>query len=421
MQNNHSTHTSVQESRARDLLWPGPVLKYKTDFKLPCNQTAHPYISQIGWSCHSEGFLHFQRPEMKTISEKKNKYQIRLFINTLVKLPVVYLQPLKPRFDHFARETKKETDCYPNSNADLYAQRKHCRWSMPLKTIPSPLVSLFYCQFTADNICHVWQSFQSFLFHHGYLLPSHPQLRSQQALACQAVPSRGEHTLPTRAGAEISKGDYKDSSGLDTRGHHSTRKCTHKCISQRTRWCVRFGLRKLMQSTRTLPTPNASLSPQPAHSRTAPGGLERANEFSSRQPFLWLGSSPGFPCVQCKRSARMPCRSVPRIHYRLRTDSSVVPCGVRLPPPPQLENVSAAGMTQCQVSPLRALELPPGRDWIVTGGPSRFRPADWPDRSRRSTAGSSWWPQFCQPRSPQRSEYTDPSSPCAGSGTSCLQ
>lgn len=163
------------------------------------------------------------------------------------------------------------------------------------------------------------------------------------------------------------------------------------------------------------------LSPQPAHSRTAPGGLEGANEFSSRQPFLWLGSSPGFPCVQCKRSARMPCRSVPRIHYRLRTDSSVVPCGVRLPPPPQLENVSAAGMTQCQVSPLRALELPPGRDWIVTGGPSRFRPADWPDRSQRSTAGSSWWPQFCQPRSPQRSEYTDPSSPCAGSGTSCLQ
>lgn len=53
---------------------------------------------------------------MKTISEKINKYQIRLFINTLVKLPVVYLQQLKPRFDHFARETKKETDCYPNSN-----------------------------------------------------------------------------------------------------------------------------------------------------------------------------------------------------------------------------------------------------------------------------------------------------------------
>lgn len=56
---------------------------------------------------------------MKTISEKINKYQIRLFINTLVKLPVVYLQQLKSRFDHFARETKKETDCYPNSNADL--------------------------------------------------------------------------------------------------------------------------------------------------------------------------------------------------------------------------------------------------------------------------------------------------------------
>lgn len=107
--------------------------------------------------------------------------------------------------------------------------------------------------------------------------------------------------------------------------------------------------------------------------------------------------------------------------FPLRTDSSVMPSGVQLLPPPQLENVSAADTTQCQVSVLQALELPPGRDWIVTGGPSRFRPADWLDRSRRSTAGSSWWPLFCQPRSPQRSEYTDPSSPCAGSDMNCLQ
>lgn len=145
------------------------------------------------------------------------------------------------------------------------------------------------------------------------------------------------------------------------------------------------------------------------------------SEFSSRRPFPWLGSRLGFPCVQCKRSARVPWTSVPGIHHPLCTDSSVMPSGVQLPPPPQLENVRAAGMTQCQVSTLRALELPPGRDWIVTGGPSRFQPADWLDRSRRSTAGSSWWPPFCQPRSPQRSEYTDPSSPCAGSGTNCLQ
>lgn len=53
------------------------------------------------------------------------------------KLPVVYLQPLKPRFVLFTRETKKEADCYPNSNTDLDTQCRHCRWSMSLRTIPS--------------------------------------------------------------------------------------------------------------------------------------------------------------------------------------------------------------------------------------------------------------------------------------------
>lgn len=102
-------------------------------------------------------------------------------------------------------------------------------------------------------------------------------------------------------------------------------------------------------------------------------------------------------------------------------DSSVMPGGLQLPTPPPLENVSAAGVTQCQVPEPRALELPPGRDWIVTAGPWPFRPADWRDRSQRSTAGSSWWPPSCQRRSPRRWECTDPFSRCAGSGTNCRQ
>lgn len=112
--NTHSVHTSVQESTGnRDLLWLGPVLEYKTDFNLPCNQTARPCISRIGWSYHSEGFSHFQRPEMRNDYRKINQYQITLFINTLVKTPVIYLWPLKFRFVLFARESKKETDYHP--------------------------------------------------------------------------------------------------------------------------------------------------------------------------------------------------------------------------------------------------------------------------------------------------------------------
>lgn len=111
--------------------------------KLPCNQTAHPCISQIGWSCHFGGFLHFQRPEMTTIQRERSKHQVRLFINTLVKLPVAYLQPLKLRVFLFTRATRKETDCNPNSNADHYTQCKHCRWNIPLKTFPSPQQAYF--------------------------------------------------------------------------------------------------------------------------------------------------------------------------------------------------------------------------------------------------------------------------------------
>lgn len=112
---------------------------------------------------------------------------------------------------------------------------------------------------------------------------------------------------------------------------------------------------------------------------------------------------------------------VPRICYPLGRDSLITPSRVQLPPPPQLENVSTAGLTQCQVPVLQTLEIPPGQGWIAAGGPSLFRPADWLDRSRHSTAGSSWWPLFCQPRSLQISEYTDPSSPCAENDTNCLQ
>lgn len=145
------------------------------------------------------------------------------------------------------------------------------------------------------------------------------------------------------------------------------------------------------------------------------------SEFGSRWPFLWLGSTLGFPCVQYKRSAHTVWTCVPRIHYPRCTDSLIMPSRVQLPPPPQPENVSTAAMTQCQASVLQTLELPPGQGWIVTGGPSPSQPADWLGRSPRSTAGSSWWPPFCQLRSPPISECTDPSSPCAESGTNCLR
>lgn len=68
MQSTQYTHTAARERR--ELLQLGPALNYKPDSKLPCNQTAHPCTSQTDWSCHFEGFLHFQRPETRMIREK---------------------------------------------------------------------------------------------------------------------------------------------------------------------------------------------------------------------------------------------------------------------------------------------------------------------------------------------------------------
>lgn len=63
---------------------------------------------------------------------------------------------------------------------------------------------------------------------------------------------------------------------------------------------------------------------------------------------------------------------------------------------------------------------PPAQGWTAAGGLWWSAPARWPDRWRRSTAGSFWMPPSSQRRSPQRWGCTGPFSLSSRNGTSCL-
>lgn len=68
---------------------------------------------------------------------------------------------------------------------------------------------------------------------------------------------------------------------------------------------VCFWLCKLMQRTTTLPTPNASLSLQPRHSRIAPGGLERAKWVQQQTAISLAWKQTGIPL--CAVQTICPC------------------------------------------------------------------------------------------------------------------
>lgn len=135
---------------------------------------------------------------------------------------------------------------------------------------------------------------------------SRPQLRSQQECPNRPAslsPHTGSATFPCTQdtfeyGAAVSKGTTKaaqDWTLEDTTAPENAPTNAFMEGDAAHSGCGCFWFCKLVQCTRAIPTPNASLSPQPGRSTITPGGLERAERVQQQTDICLAQKQSGIP------------------------------------------------------------------------------------------------------------------------------